>query len=90
MLLLIGLMEASTQIILAFGVVSSCKSILENLCDFSVLHVYRECNRLADLLANLSHTYNLGFHILDKGPSGASQILEADYKGVMYPREVRL
>ena len=32
----------------SFGVVSSCKSILENLCDFSVLNVYRECNRWAD------------------------------------------
>ena len=40
----------------SFGVVSSCKSILEYLCNFSVLNVYRECNRLADFLANLSHS----------------------------------
>lgn len=71
-----------------FGVVSSRKTILVNLCDFYILHFYRECNSSTYFLANLSHSYNLGFHFLEKALNGASQILKFDCKCIMYPPQV--
>ncbi|CAN0870343.1 Putative ribonuclease H protein At1g65750 [Linum grandiflorum] len=49
-----------------------------------------EANCTADYLANLGHSFNLGFHIVDSPDRGLSHWLRYDVIGVSLPRSVRI
>ncbi|CAN0880857.1 hypothetical protein LINGRAHAP2_LOCUS13885 [Linum grandiflorum] len=63
-----------------------CKPQLE----VTLTHFYREENCVADYLANLGHSFVLGFHIVDLPDRGMSHWLRYDVIGVSLPRSVRL
>ncbi|CAN0870349.1 Putative ribonuclease H protein At1g65750, partial [Linum grandiflorum] len=58
--------------------------------EVTLTHIYREANCTADYLANLGHSFNLGFHIVDSPDRGLSHWLRYDVIGVSLPRSVRI
>ncbi|XP_057432959.1 uncharacterized protein LOC130725784 [Lotus japonicus] len=62
------------------------------LKDWEVIcrHTLREANQVADCLANLAHSLDLGTHVLDVPPPSCRNLLFFDVTGVSYPRQFRL
>ncbi|KAL5777377.1 hypothetical protein ACOSP7_010303 [Xanthoceras sorbifolium] len=52
----------------------------------SLSHIYREANRVADGLAALGHTGNLGAVILKNPPPCILSLLTDDSRGISFPR----
>lgn len=68
------------------GIVENCRDMLCQHPFFSVSHVVRECNCVADGLANLS----LGVRVLDGVHTDVGQLVAVDAMGKVLPREVLL
>lgn len=71
-----------------YGIVASCRNVFDQIPDFSIKHVFRECNKVADYLANLSYQFELGFHVLEKTPKGAELLFLLDFMGSFCSLEV--
>ncbi|KAK3213286.1 hypothetical protein Dsin_017992 [Dipteronia sinensis] len=54
----------------------------------SIQHVYREGNRVADGLAKLGHSLDLGITIFDDPPSQILGVLEDDFNSLAVARPV--
>lgn len=50
--------------------------------DIRISHVWREGNRVADYLANVAHSRELGLHMLRHPPKGCVSLLLQDVVGV--------
>ncbi|CAN1814657.1 hypothetical protein LINPERHAP1_LOCUS27191 [Linum perenne] len=59
--------------------------VLNRNLQVNVQHIYREANRVADLLAHLSHCKLLGTHFLDSCPPDIKNALASDCIGVSSP-----
>ena len=51
-----------------------------------IVHVYREANRAADLMASKGHSLPLGLHVYCVPPVDLRAILVEDCTGVALPR----
>ncbi|KAK2654289.1 hypothetical protein Ddye_014145 [Dipteronia dyeriana] len=51
-------------------------------------HVYRGSNRVADSLANLGHSLDLGITVFEEPPPLVVDRLEDDFKGVTFSRMI--
>jgi hypothetical protein len=50
------------------------------------MHLYREANRCADMLANMGSEGVSGIEFFERPPSRVLQIVEDDVRGVSFPR----
>lgn len=46
-----------------YGIIENCRIIFNQNSLYSINHVFRECNFVADCLANLSYEFGLGLHV---------------------------
>lgn len=58
-----------------------CRSLLQYFDNVSVIHVYREENKAADLLAEMGHQAEHGTTILQEPPTALNYILDGDKRG---------
>ena len=68
------------------AIIANCRRLIQQPWHVHVTHTYRECNRVADWLANLSFNLSPGLHILSSPPLGCMNLLLADVSGVCTPR----
>lgn len=59
------------------SLIESCISIFKQFANYSISHVYCECNFVADSLANLSHEFSLGLRILYYAPKCVERFVVA-------------
>lgn len=71
-----------------FSIIQECKAIFENEWSCHILHIYRESNRVADRLACLGHSLELGLTLFEDPPTQISDVLENDFKGLSSARIV--
>ena len=71
-----------------FNIVSSCKALLKSDWSCNIHHVYREGNNIADGLANLGHSLDLGIMFFEEPPSQILCALDDDFKGLAMARLV--
>ncbi|KAK0586448.1 hypothetical protein LWI29_007016 [Acer saccharum] len=64
-----------------FNIVEDCKMLVEKNWSCSIQHVFRESNRVADALANLGHSLNLGTTFFDVPPAQISACVNEDLSG---------
>ncbi|KAK3193441.1 hypothetical protein Dsin_024751 [Dipteronia sinensis] len=69
-----------------FSLIQSCKALLEEHWCCYVQHNYRESNRVADMLASLGHSLDLGISFFEKPPQQILGVLDDDAKGVAFAR----
>lgn len=70
------------------ALVKSIRTLLSRAWNIRITHVRREGNRLADWLADYSHSLPLGLHKLERPPAGCGEILMHDIIGVGFPRRI--
>ncbi|KAK3226132.1 hypothetical protein Dsin_005994 [Dipteronia sinensis] len=71
-----------------FSIIHACKALMKNNWCCNIRHVYREGNRVADGLAKLGHSLDLGITIFDDPPSQILGILEDDFNSLAVARLV--
>ncbi|KAJ1422696.1 Ribonuclease H domain [Sesbania bispinosa] len=69
-----------------YSLVSSIRSLLNNFRFFSVSHVYREGNYVADTLARIGHSLPLGWHVFGVPPPSIRTLILGDSSGVSFVR----
>ncbi|XP_062021310.1 uncharacterized protein LOC133737845 [Rosa rugosa] len=69
-----------------YSIVANCQELLSRVWNVSLKHVYRECNSVADLLANIGHGYEPGCRFFSSPPIDVVPLLEADLLGLSKPR----
>ncbi|PRQ16167.1 putative ribonuclease H-like domain-containing protein [Rosa chinensis] len=69
-----------------YSIVASCQELLSRDWNVSLIHVYRECNSVADLLANIGHGFEPGCRFFSSPPTDVVPLLEADLLGLSKPR----
>ncbi|KAL0900758.1 hypothetical protein Bca101_084719 [Brassica carinata] len=67
-----------------------CHGFLKRDWLVRIVHVYGEANRLADGLANLTFSFQFGFHRLDDAPLDVVGLLREDVDGPLRPRQTSL
>ncbi|CAL9008694.1 unnamed protein product, partial [Prunus brigantina] len=65
-----------------------CKDYINKNWDCSIHHVYRECNMVADQLADLGSCLELGLSIFQDPPDSIRSFLSDDILGVCRPRAI--
>ena len=69
------------------GLIQQCHNLIEwEGWEVKVYHVYREANRVADILANLGCAQPLGVIVHDTPPRDVLEALYADSLGVYWSR----
>ncbi|CAN0914316.1 Putative ribonuclease H protein At1g65750 [Linum grandiflorum] len=53
-------------------------------------HIYREGNKVADLLAHYGHSLGFGFHVLPFVPSYVLASVQTDMAGILFSRFILL
>ncbi|KAM1100842.1 hypothetical protein PS1_007238 [Malus domestica] len=64
----------------------SCLNLLNQIQSYTLQHVYRQKNSVADFLANFGLTLELGCHYFDAPPPGCEAVLVQDICRVAQPR----
>ena len=64
------------------NIIEDCKKLIDQNWSCTVHHIYRESNRVADFMANLGHSLDLGTTFFDDPPGQISAILTDDCNGV--------
>jgi hypothetical protein len=62
------------------------RDLLTGSWDVKIIHVSREANRCADMLANKGSEGNYEIEFFDHPPSWVRQIIDDDFRGVVFPR----
>lgn len=57
-----------------YGLIHSCKELINRDWEISVNHIYSKANRVAEALANMGHSCTLGFHFLRSSPCEVSKL----------------
>lgn len=77
--------------------VGDCASLIRSILQLvnrdwfiTLIHVFRESNRVADKLANIAASLPLGFQLFHAPSSEIAPILVDDRAGVSFPRLVNL
>ena len=71
-----------------YSLIHSCLNLLHGNWLCLIRHVYREGNRVADCLAKMGHSLELGVTYFADPPSQVSGLLENDAKGLALARNV--
>ncbi|KAL5858823.1 hypothetical protein ACOSQ4_000119 [Xanthoceras sorbifolium] len=71
-----------------FNLADACCSLLKANWACSIVHIFREANRLADVLAGMGHDLALGVHTLETIPPQAALIFEDDRRNLAMARLV--
>ncbi|KAH7568757.1 hypothetical protein JRO89_XS06G0045300 [Xanthoceras sorbifolium] len=71
-----------------FNLADACCSLMKANWACSIVHIFREANRLADVLAGLGHDLALGVHALETIPPQATLIFEDDRRNLAMARLV--
>jgi hypothetical protein len=66
--------------------VKRIRSLLNEPWEIRIIHVFREANRCADVLANMDSEGVSGIEFFTSPPARARQFVEDDIKGVSFPR----
>jgi hypothetical protein len=64
------------------------RDLLDNSWEVQIIHVFREANRCADILANIGSEGISGFDVLETPPARVRQIVDDDCRGVSFPRVI--
>lgn len=67
-------------------IIFAIKELMRRSWVVRLTHVLREGNRLADSLANLAHSKDLGLHWLESPPLECREVLFQDLTGVSFSR----
>ncbi|MCH94985.1 putative non-LTR retroelement reverse transcriptase, partial [Trifolium medium] len=62
------------------------RSLLDGPWEVKIIHVFREANRCADMLANMGSEGPIGFEFFANPPPRVMQIVDDDIRGVSFPR----
>ncbi|KAF7821450.1 ribonuclease H [Senna tora] len=71
-----------------FLIISEIRVLMSKFCIFSLKHVFREGNRVADVLSNHSHKALIGETLFENVPPFCSLVFQDDGRGVSFPRSV--
>ncbi|KAJ7971564.1 Ribonuclease H [Quillaja saponaria] len=71
-----------------FPIIQECRNLISKYWSIQLGHVYREGNYVADWLANLRVSLQIGYHLWDKPPDGLSLLLLHDILGIAQCRIV--
>jgi hypothetical protein len=66
------------------------KRLLEGPWEVHIVHVFREANRCADMLANIGCEGIEGIEFFEEPPTRVRQIVDDDIRGVSFPRIIVL
>jgi ribonuclease HI len=72
--------------ILGCALMKKIKRLVDGPWEVRIIHIFREANRCADMLANMGCESSSGTVYFDKPPSRVAQIVEDDIRGVSFPR----
>ncbi|KAM0997406.1 hypothetical protein ACFX13_007378 [Malus domestica] len=70
------------------NLIRNCLNLLNQIQNYSLQHVYRQKNSVADFLANFGLTLGLGCHYFDAPPPGCEAVLVQDICRVAKPRSL--
>ncbi|KAK2634118.1 hypothetical protein Ddye_028910 [Dipteronia dyeriana] len=73
---------------LLFSLIQECRSLMNNDWRCIIHHVYRESNRVADCLAIMGHSLDLGLTFFNTPPFEISGVLDDNVKGLAFARLV--
>ncbi|RXI03537.1 hypothetical protein DVH24_004189 [Malus domestica] len=68
--------------------ITICRELLRRDCICLVSHVYREKNRVADGMADLSHKFDIGLHVFYEPPPLVDRLIFEDAVGFPHNRFV--
>jgi hypothetical protein len=68
------------------ALVKRIRSLLNGTWEVKVIHIYREANRCANMLANMGSEGISGIEFYANPPPRVVQIVEDDFGGVSFPR----
>ena len=68
------------------SLIDKVKQIIDRNWTVRIVHVYREANRAADLMASKGHSLSLGLHVYCIPPMDLKAVLDEDCRGVALPR----
>ncbi|KAK0580349.1 hypothetical protein LWI29_000920 [Acer saccharum] len=71
-----------------YSIIQACVELIKGDWSCHVLHIYRECNKVADGLASHGHSLNPGLSLFDEPPSLIVGVLEDDFEGLYSDRLV--
>ena len=71
-----------------FNIIHECRSLLKGNWNCKVQHVYRESNMVADRLAYLGHSLEMGTTVFEAPPLQISDCLDYDLSGAVSSRIV--
>ena len=74
------------QITNSQNLIRNCLNLLNQIQSYTLQHVYRQKNSVADFLANFGLTLELGCHYFDAPPPGCEAVLVQDICRVAQPR----
>jgi ribonuclease HI len=80
------LKERAHGSIIGCALMKRIKCLLDGPWEVRIIHVYREVNRCADMLANMGSDDISGIEFFDNPPSKVLQIVDDDVRGVSFPR----
>jgi hypothetical protein len=66
------------------------RTLLDGPWEIRIIHVYREANRCADMLANMGSEGTSGIVNFANPPSRVVQLVDDDVWGVSFPRLISL
>jgi ribonuclease HI len=71
--------------IMGCALMKRIRDLLTGSWDVKIMHVFREANRCADMLANKGSEGNHEIEFFDHPPSWGRQIVDDDFRGVAFP-----
>lgn len=70
------------------NILDACLHEMRNFGAVEVCHVYREQNKVADLLAKHSLLHEFGLMIYERPPGSLLETIKDDKAGVSWPRRI--
>ena len=64
-----------------YVIILGCKDLIARDWEVVVKHIFKECNKVADYRANMSHILNIGVHWFEKALTEAKDFIFADFMG---------
>jgi hypothetical protein len=72
----------------SWSLIKKIKLLLNHLWQVRIMHVYREANRYADILANIGYVTSITTTVYTQSHPKMLQVLDDDFRGVPLPRLV--
>jgi hypothetical protein len=85
-----SLKEGKLGSVTGWSLIKKIKALLNYSWNVRIIHVYREANRCADILANIGCVSATNTIVYDHPPQELIQVLADDCRGVAFPRLIAL